>query len=166
MVRLTEGDSVQRRLFFHSAQLYPHGSYQALRESWAVRYDIKVSLTDVILKSKFSFYVIGQKDWGVCMSHLAHNLVVVVDRRTTGMYWRIRFLSSICQAHASHMWIPTIIFDMWIKLYKLLKNVVNINTEKKPGYLWKALCVSIHHGTILEIENSKTIILQLMGKKK
>ena len=44
---------------------------------------MKVSLTDVILKSKFSFYVIGQKDWGVCMSHLAHNLVVVV------LAWRI-----------------------------------------------------------------------------
>ena len=39
---------------------------------------MKVSLTDVSLKSKFSFYVIGQKDWGVCMSHLAHNLVAVV----------------------------------------------------------------------------------------
>ena len=80
MVRLTERDSVQCWLFFHSAQLYPHGSCQALRESL---YGMKVSLTDVILKSKFAFYVIGQKDWGVCMSHLAHNLVVVV------LAWRI-----------------------------------------------------------------------------
>ena len=104
MVRLTERDSVQCWLFFHSAQLYPHGSCQALRESWAVRYDMKVSLTDVILKSKFSFYVIGQKDWGVCMSHLAHNLVVVV------LAWRIPWteepggLQSMGSLRVGHDW--------------------------------------------------------------
>ena len=53
-----------------------------------------------------------------------------------------------------------------MKLYKLLKKVVNINTEKKTGYLWKILHVSIHHGTILGIENSKAIIFQLRKKKK
>ena len=55
---------------------------------------------------------------------------------------------------------------MWMKLYKLLKKVVNINTEKKTGYLWKALHVSIHHGTILRIENSKSIIFQFRKKKE
>lgn len=51
------------------------------RNLGTVRYYIKVSLTDVILKNKFSFHMIGQKDLGVYMSHLAHNLVVVVDRK-------------------------------------------------------------------------------------
>lgn len=120
-----------------------------LRKSWAVRYDIKVSLTDVILKSKFSFYVIGQKDWGVCTSHLAHNLVVVVDRE---LHWgtetEIPFLS--LARHMPHTCELTIILTCGWNPYKLLKKVVNINTEKKPGYLWEVLCVSIHHGTIFK----------------
>ena len=73
----------------------------------------------------------------------------------------VRYLAGTCPTHAN----PTL-FNMWMKLYKLLKKVVNINTEKKPGYLWKALCVSIHHGTIFKIENSKAIILQFRRKKK
>lgn len=40
-----------------------------------------------------------------------------------------------------------------MKIYKLLKNVVNIHIEKKPGYLWKALSVSI---ITAQFQKSKT----------
>lgn len=46
----------------------------------------------------------------------------------------------------------TIIFDMWMKFYKLLKNAININIEKNLGTYGKHY-VSMHQSTILEIEN-------------
>ena len=46
-----------------------------------VRYYTKVSLTDVILKNKLSFHRIYQKDLGVYMSHLIHNLEVPYTSR-------------------------------------------------------------------------------------
>lgn len=49
-----------------------------------------------------------------------------------------------------------------MKIYKLLKNVVNTHIERKPGYLWKALSVSI---ITAQFQKSKTDLRRVVENR-